>query len=62
MEAVENFYKDKGFENIKLTTYAFQAPVFYQKCGYEIEFIRKNKENPKLDKYYLVKNFKKIIA
>ena len=54
---VENFYKSKGFENINLTTYAFQAPDFYKKCGFEVEFIRKNKENSKLDKYYLVKYF-----
>ena len=57
VENVENYYKDKGFENINLTTYGFQAPEFYKKCGYEIEFIRKNKENPKLNKYYLVKYF-----
>lgn len=31
VKAVENFYKDKGFENINLTTYAFQAPEFYKK-------------------------------
>lgn len=55
IEAVENFYRNKGFENINLTTYRFQAPDFYKKCGFEIEFIRKNKENSKLDKYYLVK-------
>ena len=28
-----------------------------EKCGFEVEFIRKNKENSKLDKYYLVKYF-----
>ncbi len=57
MEIVESYYENKGFENINLTTYGFQAPEFYKKCGYEIEFIRKNKENPKLNKYYLVKYF-----
>jgi len=57
MQAVEDFYKDKGFENINLTTYGFQAPEFYKKCGFEIEFIRENKENPKLTKYFLVKYF-----
>ena len=30
---------------------------FYKKCGFEVEFIRKNKKNSKLDKYYLVKYF-----
>ncbi len=55
VEAVEKQYKNKGFENINLTTYDFQAPKFYQKCGFKIEFIRKCKENQKLNKYYLVK-------
>ena len=57
IETVEDFYKSKGFENINLTTYGFQAPDFYKKCGFEVEFIRKNKKNSKLDKYYLVKYF-----
>ena len=57
VEAVEDYFKDKGFENINLTTYSFQAPEFYKKCGFEVEFIRTNKENPKLSKYFLVKYF-----
>ena len=57
VETVENYYKDKGFENMNLTTYNFQAPEFYKKCGFEVEFIRENKENPKLSKYFLVKYF-----
>ena len=57
IEAVEKHYKGKGFENINLTTYNFQAPEFYKKCGFEVEFIRQCKENPKLNKYYLVKYF-----
>ena len=56
VETVENYYKNKGFENINLTTYNFQAPEFYKKCGFEVEFIRENKENPKLSKYFLVKH------
>lgn len=57
IKAVENHFQDKGFDNMNLTTYAFQAPSFYEKCGFQIEFIRKNKENPKLDKYYFAKYF-----
>ena len=60
IEKVEEFYKNKGFENINLTTYELQAPEFYKKCGFNVEFIRKSKENPKLDKYFLVKYIKKI--
>jgi ribosomal protein S18 acetylase RimI-like enzyme len=57
LKAVEDFYKNKGFENINLTTYAFQAPEFYKKLGFEVEFIRENKENSKLTKYFFVKYF-----
>lgn len=57
VETVEKYYENKGFENINLTTYNFQAPEFYKKCGFEVEFIRENKENPKLSKYFLVKYF-----
>lgn len=55
VQTVEEYYKNKGFENINLTTYNFQAPEFYMKCGFEIEFVRKNKEDYKLDKYFLIK-------
>ena len=57
METVENYYKNKGYENINLTTYGFQALEFYKKCGFKVEFIRENKENSKLNKYFLVKYF-----
>ena len=55
VEAVENHFSNKGFENINLSTYDFQAPEFYKKLGFKVEFIRENKSNPKLSKYFLVK-------
>lgn len=57
VETVENYFKDKGFENMNLSTYKFQAPEFYKKCGFKVDFIRENKENEKLNKYFLVKYF-----
>lgn len=55
IEAVEKHFLGKGFEIITLTTYEFQAPEFYKKCGFEVEFIRENEKNPKLTKYFLRK-------
>ena len=55
VKTVEEYYKDKEFRNINLTTYAFQAPEFYKKCGFKVEFIREDKKNPKLSKYFFVK-------
>ena len=54
---VEKFFKDKGFNNINLVTNEFQAPKFYENCGFDLEFVRKNKENPKLTKYFYIKYF-----
>ena len=54
VEAVENAYKDKGYEKIALTTFGFQAPEFYKKLGYELEFIRKDNDS-KLSKYFYLK-------
>lgn len=57
MKKVEEEYRGKGFQNINLTTYAFQAPLFYEKMGYECAFVIENKKNPKMNKYYFVKYF-----
>jgi len=57
IEALENNFKGKGFNNINLVTSQFQSPKFYKKCGFEIEFIRKNTKNPKLTKFFMIKFF-----
>lgn len=57
LQALEDHFKGKGFNNINLVTSAFQAPEFYKKCGFTIEFIRKNVKNPKLTKTFFIKYF-----
>ena len=57
LQALENHFKGKGFNNINLVTSAFQAPEFYKKCGFTLEFVRKNAKNPKLTKSFFVKYF-----
>ena len=57
IHAVEEYFKDDGFNNINLCTSEFQAPQFYEKVGFQLEFVRKNKDNPKLNKYFYVKFF-----
>jgi len=55
IDTVLEYYKDYGFNNINCCTNEFQAPGFYEKCGFELEFVRKNKANPKLSKYFYIK-------
>ena len=54
VKAVEEYYSGKCYDLITLTTFGFQAPEFYKKLGYKIEFVRENKD-PKLSKYFLSK-------
>ena len=54
VRAVEEEYSNRCFEKITLTTFGFQAPEFYKKLGYELEFVREDK-NPKLSKYFYCK-------
>lgn len=56
MKKVEELYKDEDFDNYNLTTFEFQAPKFYEKMGYKLEYIRKNSKNPKLNKYFYSKS------
>ena len=52
---VERYCKHRGVSHISLSTYEFQAPKFYKKMGYTVEFIRKNKIRKELDRYYFIK-------
>lgn len=54
---LENHFKDKGLNNINTVSCAFQAPEFYIKCGFNVEFVRENAQNPKLTMTFLVKFF-----
>lgn len=57
IQALEEHFKGKGFNNINLVTSAFQAPEFYKKCGFKVEFVRTNEKNPKFTKTFFVKYF-----
>ncbi len=54
---LEKRFTGKGFNNINTVTCAFQAPGFYKKCGFQQEFVRENKTNPKLTLTFFVKFF-----
>ena len=53
--AVEEASKGTGYDKIALTTFGFQAPEFYRKNGFLLEYIRKNPDCPALDKYFFIK-------
>lgn len=61
LQALEDNFEGKGFNNINLVTNAFNAPEFYKKCGFTEEFVRVNKANPKLTKTFFIKYFKNEI-
>ena len=54
VKAVEEEYSGKGYKKITLTTFGFQAPEFYKKLGYGLEFVRED-EDPRLSKYFFIK-------
>lgn len=57
LQFLEDHFKDKGFNNINLINSQFQAPEFYKKYGFELEFVRKNMKNPNLTKSFFIKYF-----
>jgi GNAT superfamily N-acetyltransferase len=52
---LENHFKGKGLHNINTVSCEFQAPGFYKKCGYKVEFVRENLQNPKLTMTFFIK-------
>lgn len=52
---LESYFRGEDFTNINLVTNEFQAPEFYKKCGYSLEFIRKSKKFPLFSKYFFIK-------
>ena len=55
VRTVEKAYSNRGYEKTTLTTFGFQAPGFYEKLGYSLEFVREDKD-PRLRKYFFCKN------
>ena len=55
INAAEKYCRENGFENISVSTHSFQAPEFYKKCGFTLEFVREDKKEPRLTKYFFVK-------
>ncbi len=55
IEELEKKFKHSGFHNINTVSCDFQAPGFYKKCGFDVEFIRENKKNPKLTMTFFIK-------
>lgn len=55
VRAVEEAYQGKGYDVITLSTFGFQAPDFYKKLGFQLEYVREHAD-PKLSKYFLRKD------
>ena len=55
VRTVEDAYRNRGYEKVTLTTFGFQAPEFYKKLGYSLEFVREDKD-PMLSKYFYSKS------
>ncbi|MFK7804542.1 MAG: GNAT family N-acetyltransferase [Anaerolineae bacterium] len=56
IQQLEAHFSDSLFDYICLCTSEFQAPGFYEKCGFELEFKRINERNPKFNKYFFIKS------
>jgi GNAT superfamily N-acetyltransferase len=60
IEELENHFKGKGFNNINIVSCQFQAPQFYEKCGFTLEFVRGNIQVPELTVFFFVKYFDEV--
>ena len=49
---VEETFSGGKFTHVTLTTLGYQAPKFYEKLGYTLEFVRKHEKDCRLDKYF----------
>ena len=59
IETVEREICNDKCDYIVLTTNAFQKAIkFYEKCGFEVEFVRRNITDSRFDKYYMIKKLK----
>ena len=57
MEA-EKYLRSKDREYMWVSSYEFQAPEFYKKLGFNVEFVRDNKKFPSMREYFFVKYFR----
>ncbi|MDF1678043.1 MAG: GNAT family N-acetyltransferase [Legionellaceae bacterium] len=55
ISVLEKYAASKSSHNINTVSCDFQAPDFYKKCGFEVEFVRKNLHNPKLNMTFFIK-------
>jgi GNAT superfamily N-acetyltransferase len=56
LETIELEVNDGSCDNLNLTTTEFQEAIgFYKKCGFKIDFIRRNDKDARSTKYYLSK-------
>ena len=56
LNAAERDLKARGARYVTVSTHRFQAPGFYEKRGYRLEYVREDKDDPALSKYYFVKD------
>lgn len=56
LEEAERLFPEREIDFIHLVTNGFQAPGFYEKCGYTLEFVRRSPYDPRYDKYFFSKD------